>query len=162
MEHYHELIDFAIHVFIVHNNKVLLRYHPKYKFWGGPAGHIALDQDPNEAAIKKTKQEVGLDIKLYDSEEIGFENNDRVKRLIRPMHLDMHHLSETHQHVSLVYYATCDTDKVIQTNDYEDVEWKWFSLEEIETMEDLWDDMRYYAIGALKELANSSQSTKVN
>ncbi len=62
MPHIHEKIDFTVEVFIVYDNKVLLRKHDKYKKWLSIGGHIELDEDPNQAAIREVKEEVGLDI----------------------------------------------------------------------------------------------------
>ena len=55
MPHIHEKIDFAVEVFVVHKNKVLLRKHDKYKTWLGVGGHIELDEDPNQVAIREVK-----------------------------------------------------------------------------------------------------------
>jgi len=52
MPHIHDKIDFTVEVFIVHNNKVLLRKHDKYKIWLSVGGHIELNEDPNQAAIR--------------------------------------------------------------------------------------------------------------
>ena len=67
MPHLHEKIDFTVEVFIVHKNRVLLRLHDKYRIWLSVGGHIELDEDPNQAAIREVKEEVGLDIELVDS-----------------------------------------------------------------------------------------------
>ena len=58
MAHIHEEIDFTASVLIVHKNKVLLRKHEKYNIWLGPGGHIELNEDPNETAVKEAKEEV--------------------------------------------------------------------------------------------------------
>ncbi len=47
MSHIHEKIDFTVDVFVVHENKVLLRMHDKYHLWLAPGGHIELHEDPN-------------------------------------------------------------------------------------------------------------------
>jgi 8-oxo-dGTP pyrophosphatase MutT (NUDIX family) len=60
MPHIHEKIDFTAETFIVYKNKVLLRLHDKYKFWASVGGHIELHEDPNEAAVREAKEEVGL------------------------------------------------------------------------------------------------------
>ena len=58
MPHIHEKIDFDSDVFIVHDNKVLLRKHDKYKMWLAVGGHIELDEDPNQAAVLSTINKV--------------------------------------------------------------------------------------------------------
>lgn len=64
MPHIHEKIDMVVDVFIVHNGRVLLRKHDKYHTWLGPGGHIELDEDPNEAALREMQEEAGLGVRL--------------------------------------------------------------------------------------------------
>ncbi len=40
MAHIHELIDWTATVFIVHEDKVLLRWHEKYHILIGVGGHV--------------------------------------------------------------------------------------------------------------------------
>ena len=69
MSHIHDLINFTVEVFIVYQNKVLLRLHDKYNLWLSVGCHIELDEDPNQAAIREVKEEVGLDIVLDRSHQ---------------------------------------------------------------------------------------------
>ena len=80
MPHINNKIDFTVEVFIVYNNKVLLRKHDKYKIWLGVGGHIELDEDPNQAAVREVKEEVGLDIMLFDKNTPAF-NIENYKEL---------------------------------------------------------------------------------
>jgi len=52
MSHIHEKIDFTVEVFIVYKNKVLLRMHDKHHRWLSVGGHIELDEDPIQAAMR--------------------------------------------------------------------------------------------------------------
>ena len=61
MPHIHNKIDFTVEVFIVYDNKVLLRKHDKYGMWLSVGGHIELDEDSNQAALREVKEEVGLE-----------------------------------------------------------------------------------------------------
>ena len=70
MPHIHEKMDFTVETFIVHKNKVLLRKHDKLKIWMSVGGHVELDEDPVEAALREVKEEVGLDITLYQKKTI--------------------------------------------------------------------------------------------
>ena len=48
--------DFVAEVYIVHNNKVLLRLHDKYKIWLAPGGHVEQDgvyEEPNSAGLRE-------------------------------------------------------------------------------------------------------------
>ena len=67
MPHIHEKVDFTVEVFIVYKDKVLLRKHDKYGIWLSVGGHIELDEDPVQAALREVKEEVCLNIELIDS-----------------------------------------------------------------------------------------------
>ncbi|MBI2053557.1 MAG: NUDIX domain-containing protein, partial [Candidatus Sungbacteria bacterium] len=88
MPHIHEKVDFTVEVFMVYGDKVLLRKHDKYKIWLSVGGHIELDEDPNEAAIREVKEEVGLDIVLADDLLPFRHESDAYRELIPPKFLN--------------------------------------------------------------------------
>lgn len=151
MPHIHDKIDFVVEVFVVYKDKVLLRLHDKYKIWLSVGGHIELDEDPNQAAVREVKEEVGLDVKLYDNNLLFKHEEETNKQLIPPIALGRHDISSTHEHVVLVYFATSDTDNVIPEK--ADDEWKWLSKSELDSME-LRPDIAFYAREALKQLSS--------
>ena len=57
MPHIHDLIDFIVDAYIVHNNSVLLILHKKLKIWLPIGGHIELNEDPDEALMREIKEE---------------------------------------------------------------------------------------------------------
>ena len=152
MPHIHEKVDFTVEVFVVFKNKVLLRMHDKYGFWLSVGGHVELDEDPNEAALREVMEEVGLEVSLVGGSpapQIGTE----YRELIPPKFLNRHRVSDTHEHVTLVYFARANTDKV-NPSEGEGSEVKWVTAEELDNEDlDLKKDIRFYAKEALKELA---------
>ncbi len=155
MPHIHEKIDFTVEVFIVHKNKVLLRRHEKYDIWLSVGGHIELDEDPVQAAIREVKEEVGLDVKIIGGQKgegDGSEKNRGYKDLIPPKYLGRHPASNTHEHIAFVYFGISNTDKMLDPIDEtEEAETRWVSKEELENME-LVPNIKFYATEALKEL----------
>src|SRR3989344_5977054 len=151
MPHIHEKIDFCVEVFIVYKNKVLLRMHDKYKLWLSVGGHIELNEDPNQAALREVKEEVGLEVKLYDKNLLFKHSEKDNKQIIPPIALGRHSISPSHEHVVLVYFATSDTDNVIPEKS--DDEWRWVSEHELDTM-DLKLGIAFYAKEALKRLSS--------
>lgn len=155
MPHIHEKIDYCVEVFIVHKNKVLLRVHDKFKFWLSVGGHIELDEDPVQAAIREVKEEVGLDITIVGHStgpESGGEGNRKYTYLIPPRYMGRHPVGDTHEHIALVYFATANTDVITEPeSDHEKAETKWFSMEDLENI-DLVPNIKYYAIEALSAL----------
>jgi ADP-ribose pyrophosphatase YjhB (NUDIX family) len=150
MPHIHEKIDFTAEASIVHKNKVLLRFHDKYKFWASVGGHVELHEDPNEAVIREIKEEVGLDAVLYDGHQMFKFENEREKYLVQPIAMNRHDISPTHEHIGMVYFATSDSDKVVPEKS--DDQWKWVTKEELQNM-DLKLDMKFFAEKALEILA---------
>ena len=135
MPHIHDKIDFTAEVFIVYKNRVLLRMHEKYHTWLGVGGHIELDEDPNQAAIREVKEEVGLDVTLCGSVNHEYDNLD-YHELIPPIFLNRHRVSPTHEHITFVYFASALTDVIDQANVIEHIpEIKWFSLEDLSNLE---------------------------
>ncbi len=151
MAHIHELIDWTAGVYIVHNNKVLIRLHDKVKLWIHVGGHVELDEDPVSAAIRECKEEVGLDITIYSRKSIP-PSQENIRHLIPPAHMNIHRTggSSSHQHIDLIYYATSTTDQVIPEK--EDNVWLWLSKEELEAFTDIQPYIKEYAHGALDTL----------
>jgi 8-oxo-dGTP pyrophosphatase MutT (NUDIX family) len=158
MSHIHEKIDWTVTVFIVHKDTVLLRMHDKYRKILGVGGHVELDEDPLAAAKRECLEEVGLVIHIpgEDAEQRFFDDRWKLRTLPRPAHMNIHHISDTHQHIDIVYYATCESTDVIP--EHPDDTWEWLTKEEIEKRDDILADIKYYAIGALEELGNSVES----
>jgi 8-oxo-dGTP pyrophosphatase MutT (NUDIX family) len=123
-------IDMTSEVFVVYENTVLLRLHDKYKLWLSVGGHIELDEDPNEAAIREVKEEVGLDIQLYGQDRLKERNKDNQKDLVVPFSMNRHTISPTHDHVTLTYFATANTSKVVPESSHD--QWHWFTMQELE------------------------------
>ena len=156
MPHIYEKIDFTVEVFIVFKNKLLLRMHDKHKIWLSVGGHIELNEDPIEAAIREVREEVGLEIKIIGDAH-GPDNGSKENRgytyLIPPRYLGRHPVSENHEHIAFVYFATCDSDGIKESkSEHERSETRWVSMKELETM-DLVPNVRFYATEALKELS---------
>ena len=155
MSHIHEKIDFTAEVFIVHKNKVLLRIHDKHKIWLSVGGHIELDEDPVQAAIREVKEEVGLDINIVgDALGHNDDNNRGYQYLIPPRFLGKHPVNDTHMHIVFVYFATVDDDMISTSiNEHERSETMWVTREELENME-LIPNVKFYAMEALNELGD--------
>lgn len=152
MAHIHEKIDFTVEVFIVHKNKVLLRMHDKHHIWLSVGGHIELDEDPVEAALREVKEEVGLDVKIV-GEAPSFDEDDYIY-IIAPKYVGRHKVNDTHEHVVFVYFATSDTDVISDSilEHEKGSEITWATKEELLTM-NLRPNILHLATEALKELS---------
>jgi 8-oxo-dGTP pyrophosphatase MutT (NUDIX family) len=151
MPHIHEKIDFCSEVFIVYKNKVLLRMHDKYNVWLSVGGHVELDDDPIETAIREVKEEVGLDVEIIDKKFLPQTEN--IKYISAPRYMYRHNINETHEHVVFIYFAKSKTDKTSDSIlDHEKgSQIKWCALEDLDML-DLRPDIKFLAQQALKEL----------
>jgi 8-oxo-dGTP pyrophosphatase MutT (NUDIX family) len=103
MPHIHEKIDFTVAIFVVHDAKILLIHHRKLDKWLPLGGHIELDEDPEQAALREAKEESGLDVELLGERAPTTEPGTRA--LITPRFLDIHRINETHEHIGMIYWA---------------------------------------------------------
>ena len=103
MAHIHEKIDFTVAIFVVHDGKVLLIHHRKLDKWLPLGGHIELDEDPEQAALREAKEESGLDVELLG--ERPPTTGPGTRALIAPRFLDIHRINETHEHIGMIYWA---------------------------------------------------------
>lgn len=156
MPHIHEKVDFVADVYIVHNGKVLLRKHDKYKIWLPVGGHIEPDEDPNQTAVREAKEEVGLDVTIVPEHPVNnFEHPLGGKELIPPRFLNRHRINETHEHISLGYFGTTESGKVqqgVEREKSDDI--RWLTAEELDDPAlGISEQVKYYAHAALKALS---------
>jgi 8-oxo-dGTP pyrophosphatase MutT (NUDIX family) len=150
MPHIHEQIDFTADTFIVFHSKVLLRKHDKYKIWLPPGGHVELNEDPNEAAIREVKEEVGLTVKLWDTRRGEKNIVDGTASIIPPVFLNRHRINEHHEHISFVYFAEAVDDAVQQGENEISDEIRWFTKDDLDSSDyDIRENIKYYAHAAL-------------
>lgn len=150
MAHIHDKIDFTVEVFVVYKNKVLLRKHDKLKKWLGVGGHIELDEDPVQAAIREVKEEVGLDIQLDSTLKPKYKSG--TGDLIPPYYLNRHKISKTHEHIAFIYFARAKKNRIKQGEKEKSEECKWLTKEELLNDNVIASNIKFYALKALKNL----------
>lgn len=103
MAHIHEKIDFTVAIFVVQDRQVLVIHHRKLGRWLPLGGHIELDEEPEIAALREAREESGLDVELLGERPPTTEPGTRA--LIAPRYLDIHRISDTHEHIGMIYFA---------------------------------------------------------
>jgi 8-oxo-dGTP pyrophosphatase MutT (NUDIX family) len=152
----HGPIDFTAEVFIVHGGRVLLRRHDKGGAWLSVGGHVEPGEDPNEAALREVREEVGLAVELWDPDGIAGDHGDGVRDLVPPRYLSRHPTARPvpHEHVTFVYFARSPSDRVVQGDTERSEEWRWFTRDELdEPRFGLRPNIRFYARAALEALS---------
>lgn len=153
MPHIHTDIDFTSSVFVVRDGRVLLHTHRKYGMLLPPGGHIELDEDPNQAALREVKEECGLDVALIAPRNAPQFDEKGFVHLIAPFYFNIHEAAPGHRHADFIYFATSESGEIVP--EHESDGWQWLSYEEIEALpeEKLWPSVRFYALSALEESA---------
>lgn len=159
MPHLNELIDFTAEVFVVHGDRVLLRRHDKSGIWLSVGGHVEPHEDPTEAAVREVREEVGLDVELWDPERIARTHPDGTRDLVPPRYVNRHPIVHGdappgHEHVTFVYFARSAIDRVVEGDDERSAGWGWFTAAELDGL-DLVPNVRTYAAAALAALASA-------
>jgi len=150
MAHIHEKIDFTVAIFVVQDKKVLLILHRNLKKWLPVGGHIELDEDPEIAALRETKEESGLDVELLGERPPTTETGTRA--LIAPRFLDIHRINDTHEHIGMIYWARPKAGTLtLAAAEHHDI--RWCSREDLETLQPpMSNAVKWYCHQALKEI----------
>jgi 8-oxo-dGTP pyrophosphatase MutT (NUDIX family) len=156
MPHIHDKIDFTVAIFVVANGKVLLVHHRKLDKWLPLGGHIELDEDPEQAALREAREESGLDVELIG--ERPPTTGPGTRALIAPRFLDIHRISDTHEHIGLIYWARpCSGSTTLAAEEHHDI--RWCDPAELENLQPpMSDAVKWYARKALEELAQGPRS----
>lgn len=141
----------SVHVFNPTSNQFLLVKHKKLGKWVQPGGHIEMNEDPEEAAIRETYEETGLHVEL-----VG-KRYPRETDFIKPLALQRNAVKPDHIHIDIIYMAVPTTDENLIFNEKETEGLKWFSLEEIlDNNFETFDDVKEWC----KEISNNHEKTK--
>ncbi len=151
MPHLHEKIDFTVSVFIVKNEKVLFIFHKQLNRWLPIGGHIELDENPEEGALREAKEESGLEVEL-----VGFrpplDKEDGFIPLLNTAFLDIHRIKEPHWHIGMVYFARVKSGEVkLNVEEHKDIQW----LSEKDLEDSKWGltkPLKFYARQAFRQV----------
>lgn len=143
--------DFVSTVYIVKDAKILLVFHKKLNMWLPPGGHINKNELPCDAAKREALEETGLVVGLIGQEEpLG----KGVRKLIRPILLQLEDIENGHQHINLVYFGIVNGG-TLKFNKKEHSDIKWCSLNELKDS-NLHESVRIYGKKAIMELSNKN------
>ncbi|MBR3613818.1 MAG: NUDIX domain-containing protein [Clostridia bacterium] len=112
------------------NKKVLLMYNKKLNKWLQPGGHIEGKETPEETAKRETFEETGIEIKIIGP---TFDN-----RKYHPIAIERY-INKVGDMIDIQFVAIPITKKLL--ND-ENNKTMWFSIENLETQEDIEDDIK--------------------
>jgi 8-oxo-dGTP pyrophosphatase MutT (NUDIX family) len=146
-------VDFTVEVFVVFKDRVLLRLHDKLGFWLSVGGHIELHEDPAQAALREVREEVGLDVVLDDSHMLYRQVVDGYVELPPPVFMCRVRMSDSHDHVTMTYFARASTDEVRPSGSDRSETWRWVTRADLDDPELALDEsLKVYASTALARL----------
>lgn len=150
MAHIHEKIDFTVAIFVVHESRVLLIHHRKLDRWLPLGGHIELDEDPEQAAQREAREESGFDVELLGERPPTTEPG--VRALIAPRYLDIHRITDTHDHIGMIYFARPRSGQItLAPAEHHDI--RWCTSEELNDLKPpMTEGVKWYCRAALKEV----------
>ena len=150
MAHIHEKIDFTVAIFVVHQRRILLIHHRKLNRWLPLGGHIELDEDPEIAALREAKEESGFDVELLGERPPTTETGTRA--LIAPRFLDIHRISETHEHIGMIYWARPKNGSLtLAAAEHHDI--RWCDAAELDSLQPAMSNaVKWYCRQAIEEI----------
>lgn len=150
--HIHEKIDFTAAIFVVHDRKVLLIHHRQLGKWLPLGGHIELDEDPEQAALREAKEESGLDVELLG--ERPPTTGPGTRALITPRFLDIHRISATHEHIGMIDWARPKNGQLaLSAGEHHAI--RWCSAMELDNLQPPMDTaVKWYCRKAIEEISD--------
>ncbi|MBM3837929.1 MAG: NUDIX domain-containing protein [Verrucomicrobia bacterium] len=152
MAHIHEKIDFTVAIFVVESGRVLMVHHRRLGKWLPLGGHIELDEDPEIAALREAKEESGLDVELIG--ERPPTTGPGTRALIAPRFLDIHRITDTHEHIGMIYWARPARGQVkLASGEHHEI--RWCSAAELESLRPaISEAVKWYCLKAIEEIAD--------
>jgi 8-oxo-dGTP pyrophosphatase MutT (NUDIX family) len=151
MPHIHDKIDFTVAIFVVQAGKILLIHHRKLGKWLPLGGHIELEEDPEQAALREAKEESGLDVELIG--ERPPTTSPGTRALIAPRFLDIHRITDTHEHIGMIYWARPRNGTItLAEGEHHDI--RWCSMDDLESLEPAMSEaVKWYCRKAIDEIS---------
>jgi 8-oxo-dGTP pyrophosphatase MutT (NUDIX family) len=150
MAHIHEKIDFTVAIFVVQNSRVLLIHHRQLDKWLPLGGHIELDEDPEQAALREAREESGLEVELIGERPPTTQTGTRA--LIAPRFLDIHRITDTHEHIGMIYWARPKKGTLTRA-ELEHHELRWCTEKELEGLKPIMSNaVKWYCRKAIEEI----------
>lgn len=131
-------------VYLFHEGKVLLHFHPKFGKWLPPGGHVEESETPSEAAEREVLEETTLAFTFLDDSPFSMDA-PHAKTLPRPFLSLLENIPpkgslEAHQHIDSIYLGKITTNPLPTElpNGF-----RWFSPEQLlEIQEELFLDTK--------------------
>ncbi len=132
--------QFVVEGYIINNGKLLLMNHKKLSMWLPPGGHIEKNELPDEAIKREVKEETGYDIEIEQA--VSYPEEYNVAFIQNPNHIQVEDIKGDHYHIDLVYLCRIVGGKL--NGNLESKEVRFFSLDEINALENVPGEVKYF------------------
>lgn len=93
-------------------------------------GHVELDEDFVEAAVREAIEETGIVPTLIG--DVTTARDDLGRELLIPAYINRHRISDTHEHISFIYFGKSDTRELNPAPGETRDGFKWFTRAELD------------------------------
>jgi len=132
---------FVATVYVVNEGCVALHEHSKLDMWLPAGGHIDRDELPHEAALRETREELGLDVDLIAPQQ-DIES-ETVRSIPQPQHFLLEDINVNaegeigHQHIDFIFYGHADSRDITPGPGEQPADdWEWFDADALRTHAD--------------------------
>ena len=141
--------ELTVAVFVVHEGRVLLLYHPKLGRWLPPGGHVEPNELPDDAAVREVEEETGVLARLVGGRGVPV---DEPRQLVVPKGIQLENIRPGVQHIDLVYFAVPRSGgHAVSPECAAAVRAGWFGLRELVPL-GVEDEIRLWCARALAEV----------
>ncbi len=154
---------FTATAFVIDSRKrVLLLWHKRLARWMPPGGHVEENETPEETAQRECKEETGLDVEIVGEpcDDLFTANPDEGHMLKKPIAFLLENIPESkerdepaHEHMDFLYIARpLDESQAMTLLETEGRELKWFTMEEIERLDEqieIFSNVKAYILKAI-------------
>ena len=114
--------------FVVHEDRVLLHWHPKVREWLPPGGHINENEDPVQAVLREIEEEAGVGAEVVATgPRLDLEYPTQVQTPFTIMVEDIQDpVDGYHQHIDMIYFC-----RLVGPAQPINGGWQWVSREQL-------------------------------
>lgn len=116
------LVSYIV-LFDTEAQKILLIKHRKSGLWLPSGGHVEIDEDPQDTVKRELKEELGISARFIMDSPLFITVTQTINEAV------------AHTDVSLWYVLKGDLGKILNYDKREIEEYKWFSFEEVLSLE---------------------------
>ncbi|MHC3378158.1 NUDIX hydrolase [Haloarcula sp. H-GB5] len=132
---------FVATVYVVSDGRIALHEHDKLDMWLPAGGHIDRDELPHEAALRETREELGLDVDLIAPQQ-NIES-ETVQSIPQPQHFLLEDINVNaegdvgHQHIDFIFYGRAESRDITPGPGEQPADdWEWFSADDLQDRSD--------------------------